>query len=242
MTDRAVSDTVGFVLVFGLITTVIAVSVTGGIAGLEDAQHAERDANVERAFDVLHDNMQDIHQDGAPSRATEIRLAGGSLEGGEQSVITVNNTGNENESETIESETIRYTGQGDTEIVYEAGAVIRSDGEGSVMLNEPSWLFTEDGPTMISLVDTNIAPGSTERISGDTTVLIHADKHSRESNDDLSGENGVTITIESPHTDAWEDYFEQYTDPGPEGDSVSATIDTDRLYLIESGVEIRLQN
>ena len=41
--DRGVSETIGFVLVFALITSTIAVTFTVGLGGLEDAQLAEPD-------------------------------------------------------------------------------------------------------------------------------------------------------------------------------------------------------
>ncbi|TKX76356.1 hypothetical protein EXE53_32325, partial [Halorubrum sp. SD626R] len=77
--DRGVSNVVGYVLVFSLVTVTIGTVFTVGLAGVEDRQEAARLANVERAFEVLDDNVRDIQRYDDPSRSTEIRMNGGRL-------------------------------------------------------------------------------------------------------------------------------------------------------------------
>lgn len=77
MDNRAVSEVVGFVLTFSLVTMAIAIVFTAGFGGLQDTQQAEQVNNVERAFDVLDTNVQEVQRQEAPSRATEMRLSGG---------------------------------------------------------------------------------------------------------------------------------------------------------------------
>lgn len=74
MNDRGVSDTLGFVFVFAIILSTVAVVTTIGMAGLQDTRDVERVNNAERAFDILGDNMEDIADRGAPSRATEVKV------------------------------------------------------------------------------------------------------------------------------------------------------------------------
>lgn len=199
--DRGVSETVGFVLIFALIATTIAVTFTVGLGGLEDAQLAERDNNVERAFDVLHDNVNDLSRDGAPSRATEIRLGGGELSFENDSTYRINGTGINRSSSTA----LVYRGAGETEIRYEHGAVIRSDGEGSIMLEEPDVLFGET--TMIGFVDLNWL--GTKSVGGDRTVLVRSDRGDRTATG-LTG--NVRVRVEGPTADAWHRYFEEQRD------------------------------
>jgi hypothetical protein len=194
--DRGVSETVGFVLVFALIASTIAVTFTIGLGGLEDAQLAERDNNVERAFDVLHDNVHDLSRDGVPSRATGIQLGGGELTFADDSTYRINGTGIDQNSSTA----LVYRGAGETEIRYEHGAVIRSDGEGSVMLKEPDVLFGET--TLIGLV--RLSSVGTEGVGGDGTVLVRTSRGDRNATE-VAG--NVTIRIEGPTADAWNRYF-----------------------------------
>jgi len=199
--DRGVSETVGFVLVFALIATTIAVTFTVGLGGLEDAQTAERDNNVERAFDVLHDNVNDLSRDGAPSRATELRLGGGELAFADDSTFRiVDSTGDGIERSAT---SIAYRGAGETEIRYEHGAVIRRDGGGSFMLQEPDFLFGET--TLIGFVD--VGRDGTERVGGDRTVLVRTHRPGDRTATELR--ENVTIRIRGPTVDAWTRYFEE---------------------------------
>ena len=173
--DRGVSETIGFVLVFALITTTIAVTFTVGLGGLEDAQLAERDTNVERAFDVLQDNLNDIARDGVPSRSTEIGLGGGRLAFEDRTQVTINSTA-WTDSYTRNTSAIVYRGADDTRIVYENGAVFRTQKEGGVMLSEPDLLV---GDTVVySLIGVSAAD-SRRTVGGDRTVLPVRPRSSR---------------------------------------------------------------
>ncbi|WP_424015306.1 DUF7289 family protein [Halorubrum xinjiangense] len=214
--DRGVSETVGFVLVFALITTTIAVTFTVGLGGLEDAQLAERDNNVERAFDVLHDNFNDLSRDGVPSRATELRLGGGELAFHDESEFRLNGTGFE--SQVIEGGSLTYRGAGDTRIVYENGAVFRMDGDNGVMIREPDLLIGET--VVYSLYGLN---GPAEPVSGDRTVLVVGERTDREvAADDRTAAENVTLDINSTQAVVWERY---YRDLAAEHEQISVTTD-----------------
>lgn len=227
MTDeRGVSEVLGFVLTFSLITMTIAVVFTAGFSGLQDAQRAEQVNNVERAFDVLDTNVADIHQDGAPSRSTEMRLAGGQLGFGDPTTVTIgvdNNT-------TIETRPLVYS-NGDTDIAYELGGIIRTDNGGSVMLNEPGYVLN-DGRSSIPLLVTT-KPSDQTAISGHRTVLVRSSYQFTELLHPRTSENEtVTITIDSPRADAWERYFERQAEKQETG-SVESTGDTTVEYTID---------
>ena len=209
--ERAVSETVGFVLVFALITTTIAVTFTFGLGGLQDAQEAERDANVERAFDVLHDNLRDVSRDGVPSRATEIRLAGGTLVLDERTEVRFN--GSEWDASYVErTRPIVYRGAGDSAVVYENGAVFVTDGEGGVVLNEPDLLVGDDS-VVVSLVRIG---GQSRAIAGDRTVLVVGSNAGREVGDRPRSSGNVTMEIDSPYAAVWERHYEDLAADHPE--------------------------
>lgn len=199
--DRSVSETVGFVLVFGLITTTIAVTFTVGLGGLEDAQLAERDNNVERAFDVLHDNLNDISRDGVPSRATEIQLGGGELVLEQESEFRLTDAGTG--TRVLESGSITYRGAGDTRIIYENGAVFRMEGEDGVMLREPDLLA---GDTVVYSLYGLSGPAQTTQ--GDGTVLVVGERIGRGVPvDDRATEGNVTLEINSTQSSVWRRYY-----------------------------------
>lgn len=212
--DRGVSETVGFVLVFALITSTIAVTFTVGLGGLEDAQLAERDNNVERAFDVLQDNLDDVSRDGVPSRATEIQLGGGELVLEQESTFRLNHTAT---PETIvETGSLTYRGAGGTRIVYENGAVFRMQGDNGVMLYEPDLLL---GDTVVYSLYGLGGPPQSE--SGDRTVLVIGQLGTREAAlDDRAATADVTLAINSSQATVWERY---YSEIAAEHDHVSVS-------------------
>ncbi len=235
---RAVSETVGFVLVFALITTTIAVTFTVGLGGLEDAQVAERDANVERAFDVLHDNLRDISREGVPSRATEIRIAGGELALGERTTIRIIDA--EGNATVVErTRPIVYRGSGDTEIVYENGAVFRSSGDVAIPMNDPDLVINGDPgdrTVMYSLVRTT---GQPQAVAGDRTTLVVGSTVSRELVEpDREPNKNVTLEIDSPRADGWKRHYERLAEAD---DEVDVDLDGDGnvtvVFELEDGDE-----
>lgn len=203
--DRAVSEVLGFVLTFSLITMTVVIVFAVGFGGLQDAQRTEQVNNVERAFDVLTTNVDEVHREGAPSRSTEMRLSGGTLAYGDPVTVTVD-TSEWEPDEALEFETrpLIYR-NGDTEIVYELGGVIRTDGDHNVLLSDPP-LVVGDRSTLPLLVTTT--PGDQNSISGQRTVLVTS-SHQRTDLVQLPPDPSVTVSIESPRADAWERYLKR---------------------------------
>lgn len=202
--DRAVSEVLGFVLTFSLITVTIAIVFTAGFGGLQDAQHAEQVNNVERAFDVLATNVDEVHREGAPSRSTEMRLAGGQLAFGDPTTITIVVDDN---TTTVETRPLVYS-NGNTDIVYELGGIIRTDNGASVMLDEPGYILNDERSSIPFLITTK--PSDQTATGGQRTVLVRNSYQYAESLHPHTTENEtVAITINSPRADAWERYFDR---------------------------------
>ncbi len=242
--DRGVSDVVGYVLIFSLIVATVGVVTTVGFSTLEDRQDAERVNNVERAFDVFANNVEDVYRGGAPSRATEMRLAGGELRYGEQVKITVADTSNTEINTTVRMTPLVYA-DGDTEIVYVGGAVIRSERESAVMIREPPFRF-DSQRTLLPLVDTNGFPGRTS-VSVERTVRVRSASIERIATPepDLSDADELRLTVNSSRTDVWERYFdEQAPEVGgsvSNNGEVSLTFDTEELSTPQSRIQLRLE-
>ncbi|MDY6818873.1 MAG: hypothetical protein SVG88_09440, partial [Halobacteriales archaeon] len=168
MTDRGVSETLGFVFIFALIVSSVGIVYTVGVSGLEDVRAAERVTNAERAFDVLGHNFEDMIHRGAPSRATEIKLADAQLYVDDPIVVNVSahveGDPNTNFSTEVEVEPIIYQAD-DSKIVYTNGAVIRQDGDASVMSREPD-LLIEPNRSTLPIVQTR--SDESENIGGST--------------------------------------------------------------------------
>ncbi|MES3518197.1 MAG: hypothetical protein PPP58_11080 [Natronomonas sp.] len=255
--DRGVSEVIGFVLIVSLILTTIGIVFVGGLGGLEDARDFERVNNAERAFDVFANNLQKTARGEAPNRATEISLSAASIEVVDEQLFSVSEDG-----QTIarQPRPIVFSPDGSqTQITYETGAVIRSDGSGSsVMVREPDFLI-DDERMVIRVLDTR---GGQQSIAGDTTVLIRTTGASpRLRIVERDDPTDIQIQIESEHTDAWERYLEGELraafdetetycttdgdvvvcgDPGGNYGEITGTIEPEELYYASISIDVEL--
>ena len=249
MTERGVSEALGFVLVFSLVTGTVAVVYVTGITGLQDAQGAEKVRNVERAFDVLADNVYDLQRSAAPSRATEVKLAGGSIGTGDPVTIRVraerSTNASVNATWAVTFDPIVYRDDDGTSVVYSDGAVIRSQSDGSVVLGQPRWVV---GPnrTVLPLVNTY---GSGESVGGEGAVLIVTERETRKLGNPFEAGAGATaevnVTVSSPRAEAWgrllaEEGFTPKDDDPTDGD-VTYGFETDELYVPKTGIRVSFE-
>jgi type II secretory pathway pseudopilin PulG len=175
MDKRAVSDVIGFILIFSLISLAVGIVSLSGFAGLQDRQDAEQVNNAERAFEILANNVEDIYRRSAPRRATEIELAGARLSSGERTTVAVTITNLDQNTYPPNVKVlhpIRYTAPDGTTLVYENGAVIREDPSGeAVMKREPNLVFSSSGGTETAVLPI-VATSAASSIGGETTALI----------------------------------------------------------------------
>jgi len=245
--ERAVSDVVGYVLVFALVTATLAAVFAVGFVGLEERQNAERVENVERAFDVFDDNVRDIQRYEDPSRATEIRLSGGTLSLEQQTTMTLEY---EYENETVENEsipmsTLTYT-NGDTTLAYEGGAWFRVDGDRATMRSPPRFV-ENDNRTVLPVVQL-LEGRNAETIRTDGTVQVSTessgDRTLEYTTNDPSSVDEIRLRIESPYADAWQEFLEEFTGDAerPSDEVTVAVLDhDDMVYLREISVDVSLR-
>jgi hypothetical protein len=263
--DRGVTEVLGFVLVFALVLSTVSLVFVTGIGGVEDARDAERVNNAERAFDVLEDNFGDVYRRGAPSRKTEIKLADASLALTEPTSfsVTVNDVEDASGNDLVFGATSRpivFTAEArpGTKVVYEAGAVLRSDRGAAIMLDDPPFALSEER-TVLQYVALSGEAGS---IGGSSTVLVRGDRTGRSVLvEDTDNDVEVTLTIETTDTRApvWRAYVnEQVTWSGADwqdGDAtpcdttnslagdrteIVCTFEPDSFYLTSTGIETEL--
>ena len=232
---RGVSEVISFVLVFSLIAATVALVYVSGIGGLESTRSAERVTNAERAFDVLQDNIADIHREGAPSRATEVKLSDAQMTYGESTriAVQVENLTDTNASvsnvSSVPIDPIVYAAGSGPELVYSNGAVFRQDRGGTVLNTPPGFLFTDDGGERTAIVPTiQTRSRGIGGVGSQGTILVRTLLASQEveiaednpsaltgpdANPDGSGANeyNITITIETApeRQDVWLDYLNE---------------------------------
>ncbi|WP_353633484.1 hypothetical protein ABSL23_09070 [Halobacterium sp. NMX12-1] len=198
--DRGVSDALGFVLIFAIIVSTVAVVYVGGYDALTGARDAQQFANTERAFDVLDSNVDDLAVRGAPSRTTEVLLSDGALGFGEE--VTFNVTTADSGYYEVTTSPLVYRADDGDRLVYSNGALFREYGDRAVLFGEPRVSAGER--TLVPLVVTRAA---SREISTDGTrrLLVRTDVASRDVERFTTATN---LTVESPRAAAWERYLE----------------------------------
>lgn len=204
--DRAVSEVVGFVLVFTLVIGTVTIVYAGGFGGLDATRDAERVNNAERAFDVMANNFEQLASGDAPNRATEIKLSEASLSTTSNRLTTINASGLDSAAG-ANPVAIQYRSGDGSQLVYELGAVIRVDDGNAVMIREPDFLFADDR-VVVRYISTR---GSGQGVGGSRTTLVRGEKQSSRLLATQSPGSNVTIRMRT-HPDRssiWESYFER---------------------------------
>ena len=246
---RAVSETLGYILVFSIIVTTITTATVFGFGGLENRQAAEQVTNVERAFDVMADNFADISRYEDPSRATEIRLADGTIGAGDPVTITVGQWDEaadefvDGEQQNVSFQPLVFQSDGGT-VVYESGVVFRGSDSDSIARSSLPFVVG-DQTALVSVTATSVG-SSTTAVGGDRTALVVGERRPTTrtlENRTIDAENGETLAvqIDSPRVDGWERQLEAegYEILNATDQSVTAELDVETVRLPVTNINVR---
>jgi hypothetical protein len=240
MRDSAQSDVLGFVFVFAIVVATIGLVFSTGFAGLQDARDFERVNNAERAFEVLKDNVEDMVDRGAPSRATEIKVSDAGISFGDPVTINVSEEGGAfSTAQTIDP--LVYDADTGTEIVYATGAIVRQQSGGEIVTHAPGFLLSSER-TVIPIVQTRSAGSG--GISGDATVLVRT-RVSQRNILYVNEDDPVTlwVNLTTPRAEAWHDHLDDKDDVICEpvtSDQVACRVTTRRAYVTRISIDTEL--
>lgn len=241
--DRAVSDVLGFVLIFSLVLTSTVVVVVAGIGGLEDAREAERVSNAERAVDVLADNIDDLAVRRAPARGTEFSLSSGTLTFGAETRMSVLvwRDGTQRLVAEAAMEPVVYD-FGDERVVYEGTAVFRESSGGAAVVRRPR-LSVDDEAAVVTLVGTE---GFGASRGGEGRVLVRTLVDDRDA-ETVRGVTNATVRVRTTESraPAWLRALEAST-PGDgacslDADTVECVVETETVTVTETTVDVRYE-
>ncbi|MEF8882632.1 MAG: hypothetical protein V5A34_08940 [Halapricum sp.] len=246
MSDRAVSEVLSYTLVFSLIVVSVLIISVSGVGTLENTRDAEQMNNAERAFDVLGDNIADLYERDAPSRATEISLGDAQLYTGDPTTINVTwkatATGNVSFTE-IGLVPLVYEGNDEKKIVYEAGAVFRTTRDGGVRLRNPPMVFS-GSTVLLSVIDTQSR--GVQSISGSTVGVRIINRRTIVPVSSIAVERfNITVNSTSQRTELWAKYFEEngFTCDSPGSEVTCEYTDVssvDRFYIVNHDMLMKL--
>ncbi|MDD3111859.1 MAG: hypothetical protein PHU26_06155 [Methanofollis liminatans] len=207
--EEAVSEAIGFIIIFGLVLTGIALITLYGYPMLMQQQSNADVRNMEQTTVVLQNDIKSLCYKNVPYKETSMQVSGGSL--------AVVNTSGTAQIFTITGLTTRTFNPGmllydsdnqDAAIALENGAVIRAQAGGSSMLAEPRWYFDDASDTLvINLIALN-ATGTMAR-SGMGGVRLKLNGTETLVDEDTVGDVTVTYAPSASNnfSKAWENYL-----------------------------------
>lgn len=212
MTDRAVSEVVAFVLVFAIVISSIGLLYAVGFDGIANLQEAERDDSANQAFEALAIGFDDVQRDTRSKLEVSLDLSGGSLSVDDSSELDVTVNGDAPSNTTTNGSALVYTASG-TDIVYENGAVIRSDESGGeIVTRAPRFRCRPDADrAVVSLFTIEDDFGGISS-SGELTFDVEATDDADDSRLLFQRTDADEVRIDfsdSNYEDAWESYFEE---------------------------------
>lgn len=237
MADRAVSDVLGYALVFAMIVSLIGFVYASGMGGLTDVRQSEKLTNAERAFDVLDANVDDVAHGRADSRGTEIKLQDAALGFGDPVTMNVSVAGGDNYTQRITPITYRSS-DADTTIVAVDGAVLRQESTGSAMLRQPGFVFGDE--TVIPMVVTRTRDSG---VAGSGRVLVRTVAPHRGVRHFAANGAAVTISVTTPRPDAWSRFLSERSGQNctVSGSTVECTVYPDDVYVQFVYVDVSLE-
>lgn len=206
--NEGVSESIGFILIFGLVLTGIALITLYGYPMLMQQESNADVRNMEQTMVVLQNDMKALCFKNVPYKETALQVSGGSLAAvnatstGPRLNITANGT-----TTKFSPGMLVYTSDGqDATIALENGAVIRAQAGGSAMIAEPRWFFDKSSGTMvINLIALNGSPMSS---TGMGSVRLKLEEPSTTLWDGVPNDQKVTVIItDQTFSKAWENYL-----------------------------------
>ena len=206
--DSAVSEVVGYSLVFGIIVLAIGLIYVAGIPTLQSTKDATQFKSVEQGFMILNTDLSKVALDQSPVRTTKLGTAEGGMlasnpEACNISLKIFDGSGNEQFNDTIAMGRIEFV-SGVGSITCENGAVIAKYGSGSFMTIKPRMFGESDqNRIMFSLIKVN---DSSRSAGGGIAQVTISNPRFNESlfNTPEVYENGkMKIKVESEYADSW---------------------------------------
>lgn len=198
--ERAVSEVISFVMVFGIIIGSVAVLSLVGFQLVEDYQENEQLQNAERGMTSLSANVDDVvRYDTIDERSSELALREGRVvtgDGGTRLNVTVGDE--EVFNDTLG--TFRYELDGRA-IAYDGGGVFRAEESGNVSISQPPVRCDED----VAVVSLVVLEADDRTLQSDEVQEFTVRENETEVHRTLEDDVTVNVTVEdTAYETGWE--------------------------------------
>lgn len=246
MTDRAVSNMVGFVLIFGIIMTGAVFALVLGQGAIQEATGFQQSQNAERAMILLGQDIDHLSFSRSASATNAMNIDQGQLRYGTHASVdvTVENAMGATTDFTVPVGSIVYEMEGTT-LRYENGVVLRADGDSGVALTEPEISCDDGNRAIVSMVKLQ---GDPQRQLGSGRVTINSFLNgtalvypqNRSGVDSATDATEVTIDVRTHRDEAWSEVLtEAGWDPGGSGTFTCEVGPSGSVYVRRALVDIR---
>lgn len=244
--DQAVSETIGYILIFGIVMTCIGIIAVTGNQVIADTEERNSFQGIEQSFTVLSSDLKKTALESTPLRTMMIKFDLGSMNSEHYSLeMVVKYPGSPDY--TYDSGTILYNSNHDGQgVSIENGAVITRYGTDSSMMSRPPRMYysPDTGTLMISAI--NITCGHAS-IGGPAICTVRM-MHQNSSIYDVSSPTprDVIISIKSDCREAWKSYLINslggIDEPSADPQWVSVKIpNTKRVAIVTYNVTVDLK-
>ncbi len=227
--EYAVSETVGFILIFGIVMTGIGLVTLYGYPLLLQQQDEANIQNMEKTMIVLQSDFNSLTFKNVPYQETTVQVSGGVL-----SVVSFDQPGDANEKSfnittgsgtiilpTTKVGLVQYQSDSQPVIIgLQNGGVVKWQLGGSTMLSEPRWFFDSATGTLVIPIIQIYSEDTFAKSGIGTIQLSVVEKPSIEQT--FPDPETITVTYTDNYGDyntAWKNYLYQF-DP-------SVTIDVE---------------
>lgn len=214
--ENAVSETVGFIIIFGIVISGIGLVSLYGYPALLNQQEEANLRNMEKTLIVLQTDINSLAFKNVPYQETAIQVSGGTLSVDSPDPLKYFKiTGPSVDYEFRPGEIKFQTDTQDVIISLQNGAVVKwqvggSTG-GSTMLSPPRWYFDESTRTLV-LTLVKIDVDSQKVNTGIGTVMMRLDASDTPIDQPYPGGStiSVTYTDTGDYRSAWRNYFNEH--------------------------------
>jgi len=213
--DQGVSETVGFIIIFGIVMTGIGLVTLYGYPALLQQQQEANIRNMEKTLIVLQTDLNSLTFKNVPYQETAVQVSGGtlSIEKDPPSLpyfkIEIPGHG----EVIFKTNKLKFiSDDGSTIISLENGAVVKRYNaiEGSVMISKPRWFYDDVTKTMvISMITLNASQGLSQTGIGTIAMkLTDSQEYSYVIHpDELTTYISYYNKVEDDYYRAWEQYL-----------------------------------
>lgn len=136
---RGVSNTLGFIVLFSIVLASIGIVGTVGFDNLQTARDGTVELNAANSMENIQETVQGLRADNTTLRSVLLRTGGGTVRPDTQPRRVRVDIGDDGSFELDRQTRPLVFEFQDTELVYEAGAVVRVEGDGQFPVAAPEW-------------------------------------------------------------------------------------------------------